>query len=128
MLVLSFLYFYRLLSANNTAILGWLARIPSPKTCPTSHRYLRSSFLLEEDEDLYLGGPISMANYDKVNRVICIRCLSSNEIRRNKVAVYKAPGRKIIPGQEVVWSYNLNATKRKYQRFYHQKDWQLVGA
>lgn len=107
--------------------MGWLAKAPPAATCPTGHRYLRSPCCRLDKEDIYLGGPLSLANFDVVNRVNVNRCLSVIEPRRYKVEIVKAPGRKITVGQEVLWSYNLNATKRSCPNFSPQNEWQLVG-
>jgi len=126
LIVLLFLFLCRLFTERNPLVLGWLAKVPSPDRCPTGHLYLRSP-CGEDEFPVYLGGPISLANFDEVNGVICKRLISVNEPNKNKMAVHKAPRRKISGGQEVLWSYNLNVTAKCHPNFYPNTDWQLVS-
>lgn len=107
--------------------MGWLARVPSQDACPSGHRYLRSPWMYDCQQNVYLGGPISLANYNEVPRVTCQRAVSNLEPRRNKIIVTKYPKRKITAGQEVVWSYNLKSAGKSSSNIFHHKEWQLVG-
>lgn len=107
--------------------MGWLARVPSVEECPTGHRYLRSLCCRDTDDNIYLGGPISLANFDVVDRVECKRFISTIEPRRNKMSVTRVRGRRLVPGMEVLWSYNLDATKKAKPNLSPQNEWQLVG-
>lgn len=68
-----------------------------------------------------------MANFDEVDRVICMKFISANEPNKNKMGVSKVPRRKISGGQEVLWSYNLSAADRLHPNFYPETEWQLVS-
>ncbi|KAJ1518902.1 hypothetical protein ONE63_011488 [Megalurothrips usitatus] len=114
----------RIYTEKKPAIMGWMARVPSPDICPTGHRYLRSP-CCDENLPVYIGGPISLANFDEVDRVICKRFISANEPFKNKLGLYKAPRRKIVGGIEVLWSYNLSARDRESPNFHPESDWQL---
>jgi len=118
---------YRKLTLNNPGIMGWLARVPSVEECPTGHRYLRSLCCTDTNDNIYLGGPISLANFDEVDRVECKRFISTIEPRRNKMSVTRVHGRRIVAGMEVLWSYNSDAAKRANPNLYPQNEWQLVG-
>lgn len=107
-------------------VMGWLARAPSPAMCPTGHRYLRSP-CGTETSPVYLGGPISLANYDEIDRVTCKRLISVHEPLKYKLGMCKVPRRKIQGGQEVLWSYNLNASDKRDINFYPESDWNLVS-
>ncbi|XP_034253862.1 uncharacterized protein LOC117652823 isoform X2 [Thrips palmi] len=117
--------FGRVLTEKKPLTLGWLARVPSPDMCPTGHRYLRSP-TGEEKYPVYLGGPISIANYDKVDRVLCRRLISQKEPNKNKMGVCKGPKRKLSPGQEVLWSYNFDPAAKRCPNFFPENEWQPI--
>lgn len=94
-------------------MLGWIVKAPSDDQCPTSHRYLRSPV---EGSSCYLGGPISLANRDPVDRV-CVQL--SKE--RNMAIVTSKPGRRMVPGGEILWSYKL--AEKCEIKMYAAEDW-----
>lgn len=115
----------RMFSEANPMTVGWLAISP-PNDCPTSHRYLRSPCWSEQEtEGVYLGGPISWANYNRTDMVECKRYFSDKEPNMNKLKMTKARGRKLAPGKELLWSYNI---KENGLSFYSEKEWQLVSS
>ncbi|KAK3916212.1 Somatic embryogenesis receptor kinase 4 [Frankliniella fusca] len=77
----------RFFNASKPVILGWLARVPSIESCSTGHRYLRSLWS-HGKYSIYLGGPVSLANYDQDGLITCK--VMSSELCHNKVGVLKA--------------------------------------
>lgn len=110
--------------------MGWLALVPaSDFYCPTIHRYLRSpcQLLVESDPLIYLGGPISIANFNEVSRVKCKPSLGKSDRLKNKMLMYKASGRVLAPDQEVLWDYNLDTRAKHDPRLHRQSSWHLVS-
>ncbi|KAK3920944.1 DNA damage-inducible transcript 3 protein [Frankliniella fusca] len=60
----------RILTVGKPVPLGWIAKAPGPNNA-TFHRYLRSPCIRGADSSLYLGGPISLANYDCTDMLTC---------------------------------------------------------
>lgn len=110
-------------AGSKNLVLGWLVKAPSPEKCPTGHRYLRSAAGTEE-YPLYLAGPVSLANFDPENRVLFKKCVSGQEPHINKVYINKVRGRKVVEGQEILWSYSLNSNDRQRPNFHPENEWQ----
>lgn len=77
--------------------------------------------------NLYLGGPISLANFDEVGRVVCKVSLSNSFPLKNKLILYKASGRKLEEGNEVLWTYNLSRNQRQNPQLFSEAAWKLVS-
>jgi len=98
---------YRFLSPTSPTTMGWLAKAPAVGQCPTAHRYLRSPL----GENLYLGGPVSLVNHDPVGRILVHVPTCQSTAARHIVKVVSK--RKLIPGSELLWSYeNKNVGSR----------------
>lgn len=111
---------------SKAVTMGWLAKVPSSSMCPTGHRYLRSP-CQNEQGCIYLGGPISLANFDKMDMVVCKRFISNKEPWKNKIGVSKSPKSKLARGQEILWSYNLPVRDRSNPQLFSSKEWKLVS-
>ena len=121
--------FSRAFTAGKPAVMGWLSKAPNTDQCPTAHRYLRSPCTYSRDQcRIYLGGPISLANFDSENRVICKRNLSDVEPWVHKLSVSKNPKRTIKSGMEVLWSYNLGLHDKLHPNLYPQNQWLVVSS
>ncbi|KAK3931988.1 SCY1-like protein 2 [Frankliniella fusca] len=115
----------RSLTSGKPIALGWIAKAPSPDDS-THHRYLRSPCICGTDSSLYLGGPISLANYDTVDMVKCTLSISTKKHLANTMLVSRAPKIKLIAGDEVLWTYNISSRERLTGvQFFHEKEWKL---
>ncbi|KAK3928043.1 Immunoglobulin superfamily member 10 [Frankliniella fusca] len=115
----------RTLTVGKSLPLGWVARVPGPGD-PTYHRYLRSPCIRGTNTSLYLGGPISLANYDEIDMVFCRFSISREKHLANTLLVSKAPKRKFNPGDEVMWTYNIPLKNIKMEViFYQETEWKL---
>ncbi|KAK3919876.1 3-methyl-2-oxobutanoate hydroxymethyltransferase, partial [Frankliniella fusca] len=115
----------RSLTSGKPIALGWIAKAPSPDDS-THHRYLRSPCICGTDSSLYLGGPISLANYDTVDMVKCTLSISTKKHLANTTLVSRAPKIKLIAGDEVLWTYNISSRERLTRvQFFHEKEWKL---
>jgi len=81
--------------------MGWLAVAPKPEECPTGHRYLRSPIA----EKSYLGGPVSLANWDKT-RESTVRChahINCGETSKYFMITVKP----LAPLTPITWNYGF---------------------
>ena len=69
-----------------------------------------------------------MANFDKVDMVVCKRFISNKEPWKNKIGMSKSPRRKLLSGQEILWSYNLPVHDRCHPKLHTLEEWKLVSA
>lgn len=97
--------------------MGWLARAPSEGQCATGHRYLRSPV----EPNLYLGGPISLANRDDVSRISINMPFNKTSSSRGLVTVFKL--RTLPPGSELLWSYSCRSTSNATFSMHSYDEW-----
>lgn len=115
----------RVLTPTSALRMGWIARFPGPEN-PTHHRYLRSPCQHHGNNDfLYLGGPLSLCNYDPHPNLKVDFSISSKEERANFVFVQKTE--KLEPGDEVFWTYNISKQEMEdgSKDFYQEREWKL---
>lgn len=111
--------FIRSITYNSFTVLGCLIKAPFPQDCATGHRYLRSPAF----GDLYLAGPISLANYSSSPSLVCSRATSADETHKFKV--YVRTVKAIDKDVELTWIYDLHL-RMGPKKFYDITEWQLV--
>lgn len=106
----------RVLSSTAVKKFGWMVKAPSPPECHTGHRYLRSPV----DSNLYLGGPVSLINFDRDANTQLMLCPRQGFVG----LVTKRP---LLPGNEVSWSYTFMHRSSPMQDLNHKNKWFLVS-